>query len=190
MQAARKRSLIAIEELRKSFLETGKPIWRSQASVTERLDALAAAASLADLVLEQTCDYLDYCEGAISVAYSHKEGSVESMQRVINDFDALPITSVSADLRKLGMETTAAAIHDFVAAASVVMRAFDGGVWGPGLSKGLDPNSAASDLGRCATHSSTRYGSKPDTAAKRCGPPAGRRTPPLSGKHKMPKSLP
>jgi hypothetical protein len=146
VKAARQRSLAAIEDVRQSSLETGDSIWRSQASVTEHLDALAAAASLADLVLEHTCDYLDYCEGAISVAYSHEEGSVESMQRVVSDFEALQVASVSAELRRLGVENTAAAIHDLFAAASAVMRAFDGGVWGAGLSEDLDPNSAASDL--------------------------------------------
>lgn len=146
VQAARQRSLAAIEDVRQSFLETGNSVWRSQASVMERLDALAAAASTADWILQHTCDYLDYCEGGISVAYWQEEGSVESMQRVASDFDALPVTSVSARLRKLGMETTAAVIHDLFATASAVMRAFGGGVWGPGLSKDLNPDSAASDL--------------------------------------------
>ena len=146
VQVARQRSLAAIEDLRQSFLEIGNSVWRSQASVTERLDALAAAASTADWILQHTCDYLDYCEGAISVAYSHEEGSVESMQRVVNDFDALPVTPVCSELRKFGMENTAAALHDLFAAASAVMHAFDGGVRGPGLSKDLNPDSAASDL--------------------------------------------
>lgn len=146
LQAARKRTLTAIEELRQPFLATDNSLRRSNASVMERLDALAAAASLADLALELTCDYLDYCEGAIAVAYWPEEDPVESMQRAVNDFDVLPITSVVAEPRRLGMENTAAVVDDIFAAASDIIRASNADMWGSGSAENIDSDPAVSDL--------------------------------------------
>lgn len=135
VNAARRSALTVIEDVRRSLPENENLDWRQDASVMERLDALARAAFLADLILQLVCDYLGFSEGAIAVSYS-EESPVDSMRRVSKQFNSLPIASISAELRRHRMENAAADLDDLFAAASKVI----------GKPLVVDPDELASEL--------------------------------------------